>query len=276
MLLYGESDQTIKHLKVYLTLWDVPRTEMNETMTSSDDSSLDLLFRNSWFYFCVSIVALVFFVGGLLTAQYYQPRRITLQSFLDTDVPAWLNSVRQHPEKMSLGDPNAPVTVVEYMDVECPFCKRYSDRVFPKIVKDYVRSGKVYYRIRHFPLSRAHPHALKGGVAAECAAEQGKFWAFKTVALNNRAFLSNKMILALGRIIDLPDPAKFRRCVRSNKYLNEVKDDYRRGRRKGVSGTPTVFVQGESVTGVRPYSEYRKKIEKALKSKRGSNSEGNT
>lgn len=234
-------------------------------MPEEESTELQQLFRNSWFYLVLSLTALLFFVTGLVTARYAQPERTTLASFLETDVPAWLRTVRQHPEKKSLGNPDAPVKIVEYMDVECPFCKRYSRRVFPKIVKNYVKTGKVYYSIRHFPLTRAHPNALKGGVAAECAAAQGKFWAFKTVALNNRKFLSPRMILELGRIIDLPDFERFKRCVKNNKYIATVREEYRQGRNKGVSGTPTVFINGTSLSGVRPYNRYRKAIEKALK-----------
>lgn len=239
-------------------------------MPDTDSSGLKTLFSNPWFYAFLGLAAALFFVGGLVTGKLVQPDQLSLSKFLDTEVPEWLRTTRQHPEDKGLGDPNAPVKIVEYTDLECPFCKRFSDRAFPKIVKNYVKTGKAYYTLRHFPLARAHPNALKAGVAAECAADQGKFWAFRTVALNNRKFLSPELIIEFGRIINLPNQEQFETCVENDKYMNQVQQEYREGRRKDVSGTPTVFIDGTSITGAQPYRKYREAIENALDEKRSS------
>lgn len=238
--------------------------ELTQKMPSAESSTPSDIFYNPWFYGALTLSGLLFFVIGLATGTYLRSNKPTIDSLLDTEVPGWLESARKNHSDKSLGNPNAAVTVVEYMDVECPFCERYSKRIFPRIVKEYVQPGKVHYKIRHFPLTRAHPNALKGGIAAECAAEQNKFWEFKTLALHNRQFLSPKLIRELGGIIDVPDFQQYKECVRNDKYRETVQDEFRQGRQQGVDGTPTVFINGESLAGVQSYSKYRGLIESAL------------
>ncbi len=85
-----------------------------------------------------------------------------------------------------LGDPNAPITVVEYSDYQCPFCERfYSDA--ENVIKDYVKSGKVKFYYRDFPLTSIHPGAQKGAEAARCAGEQNKYWEFHDLVFKNQS-----------------------------------------------------------------------------------------
>ncbi|MFB6344235.1 MAG: DsbA family protein [bacterium] len=233
-------------------------------MPSEEFSQLSDLIKNPWFYFMSGLTALLFFIFGIVTTGFMQQNQPTIENFLDTDVPSWLQSVRKNQAKKSLGNPNAAVTLVEYMDVECPFCHRYSKRVFPKIVREYVRTGKIHYKIRHFPLTKTHPNAMKGAIGAECAAEQGKFWTYKTITLNNRKYLSPELIRAMGQIIDVPDVQQYKNCVRNNKYIERVSSDIQDGVQKGVDATPTVLIDGKSITGAQAYSKYKKAIEQAL------------
>lgn len=223
------------------------------------------LTRYGWFYLAIIFTAVVSFWAGTRYAGMDLISTSVDTSHLRTEVPHWLDSVETDSEEKSLGDPEAPVTVVEYMDVECPFCKRYSRTVFPKIVENYVKPGDVYYRIRHFPLpKRVHPNAMPGAVATECAAQQGKFWEFKTLALANRKELSDKTFRTLAQTIGVPDQDQFNRCLKNRETGATVKGELRSGVDRGVEGTPTVFINDTSISGARGYSRYRDAIEDAL------------
>ncbi len=187
---------------------------------------------------------------------------------LRKQVPDWISDLRTNPKKKSLGDPNAPIKIIEYMDVECPFCQRYARTVLPKIAQQYVREGIVYYRIRHFPLpERIHPNAMTGAVAAECAARQGKFWEFKSLALSNRKNLSADTFMTLARIINMPDLNRFEQCFKNRKTADIVQEELRSGIDRGVEGTPTVVINGTSISGARSFSRYQKAIDQALEQK---------
>jgi protein-disulfide isomerase len=224
-----------------------------------------LLTRYGWFYLAIVFTAVASFWGGTRYSGSTLLPSDQDTDHLRTEVPGWIGDVRTNNEEKSLGDPDAPVTVVEYMDVECPFCQRYTQTVFPKIVKNYVKPGKVHYRIHHFPLpKRIHPNAMTGAVAAECAARQEKFWEFKSLALSNRKELSAETFRTLAGIIEVPDLDRFQQCFRNRETADTVEEELRGGIDRGVEGTPTVFINGNSISGARSYSRYRNAIEQAL------------
>jgi protein-disulfide isomerase len=224
-----------------------------------------LLTRYGWFYLALIVTALVSFWAGHRYAQMNQSTTQSLATLLDTNIPEWIKSVEQNPKKKSLGDPDAPVKIIEYMDIECPYCRHYSAKVFPQLVNNYVKSGKVYYVVKHFPLSqRVHPHAFLGAMASECAANQGKFWEFKTLAMENRRYQSKSTFLAIANIVNVPDQEKFSKCLNNQLEAETVKKEARQGQQKGVTGTPTVFIGDEKISGFRPYSEYKSAIQSEL------------
>jgi protein-disulfide isomerase len=179
------------------------------------------------------------------------------------DRPSWLNEIQTHPDKKALGDLDAPVTITEYLDFECPFCQRYNQNTFPKILKNYIQSGQIYYRVRHFPLPM-HENAVPAANAAECAVDQGKFWAFKSVVMNSDRSLSNQMYFDVVQHIDIGDIKKFKNCVRSMNYrdvVNQAKSD---GAKKGVSATPTIFIEDTKIEGSKPYQRFNEAINQYL------------
>jgi len=171
-----------------------------------------------------------------------------------------LNELQTHPDKKALGDPDAPVTVTEYLDLECPLCQRYSRNTFPKILENYIQSGKVYYRVRHFPLPM-HENAVPAGNAAECAADQGKFWVFKYVVMNMDRDLTDQNLLKVGSHIGIPDMDQYQECVKNASRKSIVQDENQDGRSKGVSATPTVFVGETKIEGAQPYKQYQQAID---------------
>ena len=138
------------------------------------------------------------------------------------------------------GSPDAPVTLVEYADFECPFC----GRAFPelqRVLKDLGR--RVRFVFRHFPMSEQHPHAESAAEVAEAAGTQGKFWEMHDLLFRRQAALDDGHLLAYVRELGL-DAVRVERELEQQVYRARVKDDIESGLRSGVSGTPMFFING--------------------------------
>jgi len=163
-----------------------------------------------------------------------------------------------------LGRPDAPLTMVEFTDYECPFCRQFHVATFEALKKNYIDTRKMRYVSRDFPLD-FHRNAMPAAQAARCAGEHGQFWQLRHVLLAIRKFARD-----LGS-----DEAAFRACLDGDRYRRDVEKDLADGRAAGVSGTPT-FVLGrttaEGVDGVRlvgaqPYAVFDAKIRELLADK---------
>ncbi len=161
-----------------------------------------------------------------------------------------------------LGDANAPVTVLEFSDFQCPFCKKANDEALKQVKENYVKTGKVKLVFRDFPLE-IHPEAETAALAAECAHEQGKFWEYHDVLFENQASLSDANYKKWAEELGF-DTEQFNKCYKGLKYLDEVRKDMNDGQSYGVSGTPAFFVNGKLVTGAQPYTVFEQEIEAAL------------
>ena len=162
-----------------------------------------------------------------------------------------------------LGNKDAPVTIVSFEDYQCPYCGRAFQQTFPLLKKDYVDTGKVKMVFRDYPLP-FHPNAEPAAEASECAHEQGKFWEFHDGLFNNQESLGTEFYMKLAGDLKL-DTAKFKQCIESGKYKQEVQDDFSYGSQVGVSGTPTFFVNGIMLVGAQPYQAFQQVIEAELK-----------
>jgi protein-disulfide isomerase len=170
------------------------------------------------------------------------------------------------------GDKNAPVTIVEYSDFQCPFCSRFHPTLV-QIMKDY--AGKVRWVYRHFPLSSIHPYAEKAAEASECANEQGKFWEmadtyFSTQDTWAQTGLDAKKLEDLARQAGVKDLTKFDTCAASGKYAALVQADEKTGEDAGVTGTPGSIILGvngskQLVPGALPIDAVKQMIDSALK-----------
>lgn len=157
------------------------------------------------------------------------------------------------------GDKNAPVTMIEYSDFECPFCSRVQPTI-EKILSDY--EGQVNLVYRHFPLS-FHPNAQKAGEASECAAEQGKFWEMHDMMFADQDQLDVDSLKNSAKELGL-DTSSFDKCLDDGKYAQKVKDDIAEGSNYGVQGTPATFVNGQLVSGAQPYENFASVIDGLL------------
>jgi protein-disulfide isomerase len=165
------------------------------------------------------------------------------------------------------GNPNAPVTVVEFSDFQCPFCVRSRPTV-NKVRETY--GDKVRWVFRHFPLE-FHAQAEKAGEAAACAGEQGKFWQMHDLLWTNTAKLQVPDLKGHAATLGL-DTARFDQCLDSGKFAGLVHSDEEVGQTYGVSGTPAFFVNGRPLVGAQPFDAFAQVIDDEIQRKAGSSS----
>jgi protein-disulfide isomerase len=161
-----------------------------------------------------------------------------------------------------LGDPNAPVTIIEYSDFECPFCSRFFTGALPLIKSEYVDTGKVKFIYRHFPLS-FHAMAQPAAEASECAADQGMFWEYHDTVFENQDALSKTNLIKWAESLGL-NMIEFENCLDSGKHKNKVNNDIKTGQAAGVRGTPATFVNGKLISGAVPFGTFQQAIEAEL------------
>tara|TARA_Y100000310_G_scaffold309978_1_gene354646 strand:+ start:2122 stop:3732 length:1611 start_codon:yes stop_codon:yes gene_type:complete len=160
------------------------------------------------------------------------------------------------------GDPNAPVTIVEFSDYECPFCGKFYDDTYALLVENYIDTGIAKLAFRDFPLS-FHPEAEGAAIAAECAGEQDAYFGMHDLLFENQESLSSELYLALAEELEL-DLVEFNTCLDDPAMADEVAADMADGSSFGVSGTPAFFINGELISGAQPYEAFVAAIERAL------------
>lgn len=165
------------------------------------------------------------------------------------------------------GDPAAPITVVEFSDFQCPFCKKFFEEAFPDIEKNYIKTGKVKFVYRDFPLD-GHKQAVLAAQAAECAKEQKKFREMHDLLFETQGEWSGspaalEFLKSLAVRTELKKE-QFNACLDQQKYFNEIRKDYLDGFVMGVTGTPGFFINGEALSGAMPYEQVFKPIFEAL------------
>lgn len=160
------------------------------------------------------------------------------------------------------GDPDAPITIIEFSDFECPFCGRFYTGALPQIIENYIDTGKAKLVYRDYPLS-FHPNANKAAEAAECADEQGKFWEMHDKIFENQGSLSTANFKAWAADLGL-DTDAFNSCLDNGDMADEVAKDLSDGQAAGVSGTPTFFVNGVKLVGAQPYANFKQVIDAEL------------
>lgn len=143
------------------------------------------------------------------------------------------------------GNDNAPVTIMAFVDFECPYSQSSHD-IFNKVVKQYGSAVQVIYK--HFPIASIHPQATNASLAAACAQEQGTFWEYYDTLFNQES-LSDATYETAAKALGL-NYAQFNACYSSKKYLATVDKDVQDGLMLGVQGTPTYFVNAKKIEGV--------------------------
>jgi protein-disulfide isomerase len=160
----------------------------------------------------------------------------------------------------ALGGANAPVTIVEFSDFQCPFCQRIS----PTLKQLRATYGdKIRIVWKDFPLTAIHPEAFKAAEAGNCAREQGKFWEYHDRLFANQQTLQPDALKTHAVAAGL-EPAKFNACLDSGKYGARVQEHVTAGTQLGINSTPAVFINGRAVTGAQPYEVFASVIDDEL------------
>lgn len=168
-----------------------------------------------------------------------------------------------------MGDPNAPITMIEWADYQCPFCKKFYDETLPLIKEKYVDSGKINFVFRDYPLS-FHPDAHEAAEAAECAGEQGKYYEMHDMIYDNEMFYGERTydwtekFKQYAKTIGL-DSSDFSKCLEDNQMEEEITKDLEDGANVGMTGTPGFIINGKLVMGAQPYEKFEEIIEKEIK-----------
>ncbi len=168
----------------------------------------------------------------------------------------------------SIGDPDAPVTIVEFTDFQCPFCSRHFLQTFPQIVAEYVDTGKVRYVFMDFPLSSIHPQAQLASEAARCAGDQAAYAEMHDLLFarqdawkgrDDAAAIFSGFAGELGL-----DTAAFDACLATRQHEDAVLADLEYGTSLGIDGTPAFFVNGHFISGAQPFEVFQQAIESLL------------
>lgn len=170
-----------------------------------------------------------------------------------------------------LGRPDAPLTMIEFTDLQCPFCNRFAVTTFDQLKKEFIDTGKVRFISRDFPLD-FHPFAMPAARASRCAGDQGKFWELRETLVKNAPSLSPAYITQQAAALKL-DMKQFDSCVSGTQYDAAIRKDMTEGAGFSVNGTPTFFVgkttaqgfEGLRIVGAQPYAVFKERIEGLLK-----------
>jgi protein-disulfide isomerase len=164
----------------------------------------------------------------------------------------------------ALGDKDAPVTIVEFADFQCPFCGR-TEGTLKELRAKY--GDKIRLVHMDFPLP-FHSHALDAAKAARCANEQGKFWQYRDALFANQNKLAPADLKATGKTLGL-NSTEFNECFDKAKYVTQIKTDQAAGEKAGVDGTPAFFIDGRPLTGAQPAPAFEQLIDDELANRGG-------
>ncbi len=177
-----------------------------------------------------------------------------------------------------LGNKDAPVTIIEFSDYQCPFCRKFWTETLPELKENYIDTGKVKLVYRDFPIDSLHPSAAPAAIAAECVREKEGDEAYfkyhdkifeeqnildsgsKEGPVTKTVTFTNNDLKAWAKEIGYDISS----CLDSNKFKNEVQEDFQDGANSGVQGTPGFFINGRLLSGAQPYSVFEQAIEAEL------------
>jgi protein-disulfide isomerase len=175
------------------------------------------------------------------------------------------------------GEKDAKVTLVEYTDFQCPFCGKYVHDTFPQIEEEYIKTGKLKYVRKDFPLESIHPNAFKAAEAVRCAQDQDKGWEMHARLFNNQQQLAAANLPQHAQEVGL-DTAAFQQCLDSGKYAAQIRKDMSEAQGAGVTGTPSFFLgksdpsgkvkATHSLKGAQAYAAFKTAIDELLAEKK--------
>ncbi|MHA7733794.1 DsbA family protein [Nitrosopumilus sp. S6] len=262
----------------------------NKSEGNKNASNDNVMIKKSTFTGLIIVITIVIAISAFFAGSYFanlNSDEIT-QSDLNAAIAKLESKIESNPQSSSQpntppinvsidddpmkGDPNAPITIIEFSDYECPFCGRFYANTLPLIEENYINTGKVNFVYRDFPIQSIHPNAVPAAMAAECADDQEMFWPYHDMIFENkstweklgRVNLLNEFV-QYATILEL-NIEEFSLCLESNKHLDEVRNDLQDGQSYGVDGTPGFFIGNNEngfikVSGAKPYQIFEEILE---------------
>ena len=268
----------------------ITEPETKETITEPETKDSVIITKSSYNKMIkgiVAVVAIAAFFGGYSLGSLDNSDTITndelakMISDMDDVQPVQAQQASNQPTPIFVsldddpikGDPEAPITIVEFSDFQCPFCSRFFDDTLPLLEENYIQTGIVKLVYRDMPL-QIHPNAFAVHVAAECADDQDSFWEFHDILFErqnewNRLTPSDLGLKMLAYAEELELDSSFSSCIQSSSMADEIRKDYSQGAGYGVTGTPSFFVGNDEdgyvkLSGAQPFSTFRTIIDSQL------------
>jgi protein-disulfide isomerase len=261
-------------------------TDEKNKPSQAKSSSNDVTVKRSTFKILVAgfvvVIIVIAFLGGYTlgmnatkpaTIENSAPAQANPQPTLQATPPAPKVFVT-YKDSPVRGSPDAPVTMVEFSDFQCPFCGRFYTDTLPSLEQNYIEPGKVRLVYRDFPLSNIHHNAFEAALAAQCANEQSKFWQYHDALFSSQLQWEG---LDSGNVtktfkqyaVQLGLNSTFNSCLDSGKYSGTVQKNLSDGSSYNVQGTPTFFIGNDKdgyvqVVGAQPYSVFQQAIDAQL------------
>ncbi len=261
----------------------MPATKRNRQFQDKSEETIHFNIKRSHFY--ALAIPLAFLLG--LGAGYVNWGRVAVtpgsaivaqgtpaalptdasgQSSAGGDIAAQIAQLPRYDIPINADDPvlgpaDAPITIVEFADFQCPFCIRHAKETDPRLKADY--GDQIRYVYKDFPLSSLHPDAFSAALSAQCAREQNKFWEYQDLLFTGTLGLGRQAYDAYAQQLGL-DMTAFDQCLDEERYADQVQADYDLGVKLGVSSTPTFFINGIAVVGAQPYDLFAQIIDYEL------------
>lgn len=248
-----------------------PETTLEEPSPVVQEDTVT--FKRSHFYAVVSVLA---FAAGILLGYVVwgmdsaSPTAIAAQAADQPSGPVVEAPVTEQPQyrrydiatenSYALGPADAPITLVEFSDYQCPYCRRWHAEVYEPLLAAY--PGKIRFVYRHLPLDSIHPEAIPAAEAAMCAGEQDAFWPFHEKLFSSES-LGSQIYIEYAQDLGL-DMKTFEACVADRKYQEAVATDTNFAIDLGIRSTPTFFINGLAIVGAQPLDVFKQVIDKEL------------
>lgn len=248
-------------------------TEQDEQPVEHEPPADTVTFKRSHFYAVLTVLA--FSVGVLLgyVVWGFEPdggQVLTAQSASQPPAPAVQAPATEEPEFVrydipsegfpTIGPANAPITIVEFSDYQCPFCRRWHEQVYEPLLAAYPGQIKLVYR--HLPLTSIHPDAFSAAEAAMCAGDQDAYWPYHEKLFSSEA-LGTAVYLQYAQELNL-DVEAFQTCLDDHKFQDAIQADSDFAVNLGIRSTPTFFINGLAIVGAQPLEVFQQVIDKEL------------
>lgn len=265
-------------------LTEIPPHQDDETspvkLKSSELSGVFVIPRATMNYIVIAVIAFFFgsFFNSVTTNRSEETRRAENQELISQAVAAALDGQNNRAGNNQDGNPtarldvsvdddpfwgpvDAPVTIIEFSDFQCPYCGRFQQETYPRLQEMY--GDRIRFVYRDFPILQLHPNAAISAQAANCANEQGNYWEYHNLLLTNQDQSTRSDLVRFATQLEL-DMNAFNECFDSGRYEQEVNDDVREGSAYGVQGTPTFFINGRPLVGAQPFEVFAAVIDEEL------------